>query len=96
MTSRLGRFSFNQATANTWALPDLVEGCVAAGVTSVGLWRGPVAEHGLAKTAKLVVDAGITVTSLCRGGFFDGADWLTDNRRAIDEAAILRSSARQR
>ena len=48
------RFSFNQATAKYWPLPDLVAGCAAAGVRSVGLWREPVAEYGLAKSAALV------------------------------------------
>lgn len=86
---RLARFSFNQATANNWPLPDMLAGCAAAGVSSVGLWRAPVADHGLARTAKLVHDLGLTVSSLCRGGFFSTEDWLTDNRHAIDEAATL-------
>jgi len=85
----LARFSFNQATANNWPLPELVEGCAAAAVPSVGLWRAPVAEYGLARTTKLVHDAGLAVSSLCRGGFFSADDWLTDNRHAIDEAATL-------
>jgi len=55
----------------------------------VGLWRAPVAEYGLARAAKLVHDAGLSVSSLCRGGFFSADDWLTDNRDAIDEAATL-------
>ncbi|HET9142637.1 sugar phosphate isomerase/epimerase family protein [Actinophytocola sp.] len=85
----MARFSFNQATANNWALAELVDGCAAAGVGSVGLWRAPVLDHGLARAAKRVRDAGLSVSSLCRGGFFTAADWLDDNRRAIDEAATL-------
>jgi sugar phosphate isomerase/epimerase len=85
----LARFSFNQATANNWPLPDMVDGCASAGVPAVGLWRAPVASYGLAKAAKLVHDAGLSVSSLCRGGFFSADDWLTDNRNAIDEAATL-------
>lgn len=85
----LERFSLNQWTTRYWPLPDLVAGCVAAGVTGVGLWREPVAEYGLARTAKLVRDAGLTVTSLCRGGFFHLPDAIAENRRAIEEAAEL-------
>ena len=85
----LARFSFNQATANNWPLAEMVDGCAAAGIASVGLWRAPVTEYGLTKAAKLVHDAGLSVSSLCRGGFFSADDWLTDNRRAIDEAATL-------
>lgn len=94
-SAALARFSFNTATAPRWPLPDAVQGCVAAGVPGIGLWREPVAEYGLVRAAKLVRDAGLAVTSLCRGGFFTAADPATraaaldDNRRAIAEAATL-------
>lgn len=90
MTSAgLARLSFNQATAKYWPLPDMVAGCAAAGVPAVGLWREPVVEYGVAKAALLVADAGLTVSSLCRGGFFTAGDWLDDNLRAIDEAVAV-------
>ncbi|MET0424697.1 MAG: sugar phosphate isomerase/epimerase family protein [Actinoplanes sp.] len=82
-------FSLNQATTKRWPLDELVAGCVAAGVEAVGLWREEVAAYGLDKAAALVRDAGLTVSSLCRGGFFHDADWYDDNRRAIEEAATL-------
>ncbi|MET8526460.1 sugar phosphate isomerase/epimerase [Micromonospora sp. NPDC005172] len=85
----LARLSFNQATAQHWPLPEVVAGCVASGVPGIGLWREPVAGYGLARAAKLVRDAGLTVTSLCRGGFFSAEDWQADNLRAIEEAATL-------
>ncbi len=48
------------------------------------------AEYGLAATATLVGDAGLRVSSLCRGGFLTGPDLgLDDNRAAIDQAAAL-------
>lgn len=85
----MSRFSFNQITAKLWDLPEMVAGCVAAGVDQVALWREPVAEYGLERSAALVRDAGLTVTTLCRSGFFQLPDWYDDNRRAIDEAAAL-------
>jgi sugar phosphate isomerase/epimerase len=85
----LERFSFNQATARGWSLPELVDALVRAGVPGVGLWREPVADFGLERAASLVSAAGLAVTSLCRGGFFADAGWFDDNRRAIDEAAAL-------
>jgi sugar phosphate isomerase/epimerase len=85
----LERLSFNQATAKHWPLEDVVAGCVAAGVPGIGLWREPVAEYGLDRAAALVRDAGLTVTSLCRGGFFTSPGWRDENRRAIEEAAAL-------
>ena len=89
------RLSVNQQTVRQLSVPDLVDGCAAAGISGVGLWRDPVREFGAARAAKTVRDAGITVTSLCRGGFFTASDpveraaALADNRAAVDEAAAL-------
>ncbi|MET9517576.1 sugar phosphate isomerase/epimerase family protein [Streptomyces sp. NPDC002994] len=91
----LSRLSLNQETIKQWSLPELAEGCVKAGVPGVGLWRAPVQEYGVERAARLMRDAGLAVTSLCRGGFLTGvgdadrAAALADNRRAIDEAATL-------
>ncbi|MEU0978415.1 sugar phosphate isomerase/epimerase family protein [Streptomyces griseus] len=91
----LSRLSINQETVKQWSLPELAEGCVKAGVGKVGLWRAPVQAYGVERTAGLLSDAGLAVTSLCRGGFFtaldpaDRARALDDNRSAIDEAAAL-------
>ncbi|MFJ8670238.1 sugar phosphate isomerase/epimerase family protein [Streptomyces sp. NPDC093600] len=85
----LSRFSVNQMTVKQLSLPELVEQCVRLGIPGVGLWREPVQEYGVEATAKLVRDAGLTVTTLCRGGFFTTAESLDDNRAAIDEAAAL-------
>lgn len=90
-----GRLSINQETIKQWSLPELAEGCAAAGIDKVGLWRGPVQEYGVERTAALLADRGLAVTSLCRGGFFTAVDpaerarALDDNRAAIDEAAAL-------
>ncbi|QHC26709.1 sugar phosphate isomerase/epimerase family protein [Streptomyces sp. GS7] len=87
--------SINQETVRQWSLPDLVDGCARAGVRGVGLWRAPVRQYGTAAAARLVRDAGLAVTSLCRGGFFTAEDpgerrtALADNRAAIEEAAAL-------
>jgi sugar phosphate isomerase/epimerase len=92
---RLARLSLNQKTTNRWGVAEAVEGCVRAGVPAIGLWREPVQEVGLEHAAKLVRDAGLRVSSLCRGGFLTAADAaerqhaLDDNRRAVDEAATL-------
>ncbi|MFF1925246.1 sugar phosphate isomerase/epimerase family protein [Streptomyces sp. NPDC058221] len=90
-----GRLSINQETIKQWSLPELAEGCVKAGIDKVGLWRAPVQEYGVERTAQLLGDAGLSVTSLCRGGFFTALDpaerarALDDNRAALDEAAGL-------
>jgi sugar phosphate isomerase/epimerase len=91
----LARFSVNQMTVRQLSMPGLVDACGRSGVTHVGLWREPVRSYGLEATAKLVRDAGLGVTTLCRGGFLTAADpaerakALDDNRRAVGEAAAL-------
>jgi sugar phosphate isomerase/epimerase len=85
----MNAFSFNQATAQHWPVPDLIAGCAAAGVGVVGLWREQVAAYGLAKTRRELDAAGLGVSTLCRGGFFNRPGWLDENRRAIAEAAAL-------
>jgi sugar phosphate isomerase/epimerase len=85
----MNRLSLNQWTTRRWSVAEAVDGCVRHGIPAIGLWREHVAEHGLDATAALVRDAGLRVSSLCRGGFFTGEGWLEDNRRAIDEAAAL-------
>ncbi|MFJ2372190.1 sugar phosphate isomerase/epimerase family protein [Streptomyces sp. NPDC087769] len=90
-----GRLSINQETIKQWSLPELAEGCAKAGIDKVGLWRAPVQSYGIERTARLLADSGLSVTSLCRGGFFTALDpaerarALDDNRAALDEAAAL-------
>lgn len=90
----LPRLSLNQMTVRQWPLKEAVDGCAAAGVTGIGLWREPVAACGLRRAAKLVREAGLAVTSLCRAGFFTAAEpgsagHAGSNRAAVDEAAAL-------
>jgi sugar phosphate isomerase/epimerase len=85
----VNRFALNQATTKHWPLPDLAAGCAEAGVTGVGLWREDIAAYGIEKSAALMRESGLTVTSLCRGGFFQQPNWYDENRRAIDEAATI-------
>lgn len=93
-----GRFSLNQRTIPRWSLPELMDACGRAGVGAVGLWREPVAEYGLDATVRLVREAGLRVSSLCRGGFLTAADdagrraAIEDNLAAIREAAALHAA----
>ncbi|WP_307832669.1 sugar phosphate isomerase/epimerase [Planomonospora sp. ID91781] len=91
MTPRGSRLSLNQWTTRRWSVAEAIDGCVRHGVEAIGLWRQDVAAQGLDETVKLVADAGLRVSSLCRGGFLTSGDAaaLDDNRRAIDEAAAL-------
>lgn len=92
---RLARLSVNQATIRRTSVAEAVDCCVRAGIPAIGLWREPVEATGLERSAKLVRDAGLRVSSLCRGGFLtapgerERAAAYEDNRRAVAEAAAL-------
>jgi sugar phosphate isomerase/epimerase len=84
------RLSLNTATVKRASLAEAARLCVANGITGIGPWRDVVADAGGADAARKVVDDhGLTVTSLCRGGFFTTPTGLDDTRRAIEEAAVL-------
>ncbi|MBY3794561.1 sugar phosphate isomerase/epimerase [Rhodococcus fascians] len=83
--------SLNTKTTNTWTLKQAVDGAARAGLGAIGPWRDRIQEAGVSESAKLISDAGLRVSSLCRGGFLTAVDddGLDDNRRALDEAAEL-------
>jgi sugar phosphate isomerase/epimerase len=91
----ISRLSLNQITTERASLKEAVEACARHGIPYIAVWRHKLAEVGLAAAARLVRDAGLRVSSLCRGGMFPAATRaerearLEDNRRAADEAAAL-------
>lgn len=91
----LERLSLNQRTTAQWTLREAIDGCLAGGLPAIGVWREPVAEVGLATAAAWLRDAGLRVSSVCRGGFFTVADPAArrdahdENLRALDETAEL-------
>ena len=91
----LSRLSLNTATVKHATLREAVDAAARAGYGAVGLWRDRVQEIGADAAAKIVADAGLQVSSLCRGGFFTAvspqsvAAALEDNTRAIEEAATV-------
>ncbi len=91
----IDRLSLNQITTNYWNVAEAVAGSKAAGIRWISLWRDKVAEAGVHESVRLVHNAGLKVSSLCRGGMFAAAtatersQRIADNRRAIDEAAEL-------
>lgn len=91
----IARLSLNQRTTNHWGVREAAEGCARAGLGFIGLWRDHVDAIGTAASAQAVRDAGLRVSSLCRGGMFPAASAaerqarIEDNRRAITQAAEL-------
>lgn len=89
------RLSLNQITTERLSLAEAVNACVRHRIPHIGVWRHKLAESGVKEAARIIRDAGLRVSSLCRGGMFPAAtaaerqQRVDDNLRAIDEAATL-------
>jgi len=89
----LRRFSFNQMTADPWSLEEAVRQCEKNHVPWIAPWRHKLDD--VHKAAALIRNAGLQVSSLCRGGWFSAPtpeerrQRIADNRVAIEQAAIL-------
>jgi sugar phosphate isomerase/epimerase len=92
--SILQRLSFNQMTADPWSLDEAVRNCSISDVPYIGVWRHKIGGDA-AKASILIRNAGLRVSSLCRGGWFSAPTVderrkrIADNRAAIEEAALL-------
>ncbi len=88
----MGELSLNTATVRKqWTLAKAIEGCARHGIRGINPWRDQVAQMGLKNAVSSIRANGLTVTGLCRGGFFTRENWRDDNRRAIEEAHELRA-----
>lgn len=91
----LARLSLNQITVNRLNLPEAVKACRQHEIPAIGVWRNKLQELGTSKSAKLLRESSLKVSSLCRGGFFPAATKeervakIEDNRQAILEAAEI-------
>jgi sugar phosphate isomerase/epimerase len=97
--AEITRLSLNQITIANWSVSQAVEGCVRHGIPSIALWRHKIEEAGLAACVRHVRDAGLHVSSVCRGGMFPSPTAagrqknLEDNFRAVEQAAALQADS---
>ncbi|MDA3874969.1 MAG: sugar phosphate isomerase/epimerase [Kiritimatiellae bacterium] len=93
------RLGIHTMTLKSWSLQETCAALEAAEVPAITLWRQAIEPVGVDMARQLVEDAGLRVTSLCRGGFFPAAteqgrrDAIDENRRVIDEAAAVGAPA---
>src|SRR4051812_9176228 len=89
------RLAVHTITTKAWALEEAVRSYAAGGVPGITVWRQALEGRNVATSGRLIRDQGLTVVSLCRGGFFPAAtpggrqEAIDENRRCIDEAAAL-------
>ena len=88
----LSRLCVHTITTKPWPIETAAAKYAAAGVGGITIWRDALSGRDIASTGRRLRDQGLSVVSLCRGGFFAAAtaagraEALDDNRRAIDEA----------
>ena len=70
------KLALNTATVRKqWNLAQIIDGCVRHGIEGISPWRDQIAQMGLSQARKSIKDNGLTVTGVCRGGFFGEKDW---------------------
>ncbi len=94
-TLSIADLSLNTATVSKqWNFEECIEGCVRHGIGGISPWRNILQECGVDRAARLIREAGLRVSGLCRGGWYTAEGALTqnvidDNKRAVDEAAAI-------
>ena len=92
------RLCVHTMTTKPWSIEQIIENYQQAGVRGISVWRNVLENREAARIGEDIREAGMEVVSLVCGGFFTGRteaerqESLDDNRRAIDEAAALRTS----
>lgn len=95
MSASLSKLCIHTITTKPWPIETAAAKYAAAGVKGITVWRDALENRDPQKVATLLRDHGLSVVSLCRGGFFpaltaDGrTKALDDNRRAIAEAHAI-------
>lgn len=92
----LSRCSINTATLGHRSLiGDVIERVARHGFGGIAPWRRDLEGQDHSLVGKHIRDAGLSLSGYCRGTYFPGASRsafeanVVDNRRAIDEAAVL-------
>lgn len=91
----LSHCSIHTMTMKPWSLAQTIAGLQRVKVPGITVWRQHLQPYGAEVAGRMLRASGLTVTALCRGGFFPAKEAATreaalaDNRRAIDEAAII-------
>ncbi|MFA5262449.1 MAG: sugar phosphate isomerase/epimerase family protein [Opitutaceae bacterium] len=89
------RLCIHTITTKPWPIETAAARYAAVGVKGITVWRDALDKRDPAKVGAMLREHGLSVVSLCRGGFFpahasaDRDKALDDNRRAIAEAQAL-------
>jgi sugar phosphate isomerase/epimerase len=91
----LSKLCVHTITLKPWSIEQTAKELAASGIGGITVWRDTLAGRNISATGNKLRELGLTIVSLCRGGFFPALEMknrqaaLDDNKRAIDEAAAL-------
>jgi len=91
----LSRLCIHTITTKPWSIEEAANNYSAGGVRGITVWRDALSGRDIRKAGDLLRQNGLSVVSLCRGGFFPSKEpskreaAIDDNRRAIEEALKL-------
>lgn len=91
----MARLCIHTITTKPWSIEEAALNYTSSGVKGITVWRDTLAGRDIRQTGRILRNSGLTVVSLCRGGFFAYRDpgkrqmAIDDNRKAIDEASEL-------
>ncbi|MEK6781207.1 MAG: sugar phosphate isomerase/epimerase family protein [Bacteroidota bacterium] len=91
----LSKLCIHTITTKPWNIELAAKNYSSNGVKGITVWRDALLGGDIRQTGQMLQDHGLTIVSLCRGGFFSNRDAtkrkiaLDDNRKAIEEAAEL-------
>ncbi|MGD8752189.1 MAG: sugar phosphate isomerase/epimerase family protein [Anaerolineales bacterium] len=89
------RLCVHTITTQPWPIEEAVAAYASAGVKGITVWRQALEGRRPLEVGERIRDAGLSVVSLCRGGFFPASSSagrqaaIDDNLEAIDQAAEL-------
>ena len=91
----LSRLCLHTITTKPWSIEEAAGSYSSRGVSGITVWRDALTGRNIKKTGDMLRQNGLSIVSLCRGGFFPARDEekrklaIDDNRRAIEEAFEL-------
>ena len=93
----LSRLCLHTITTKPWPIETAIEKYAEAGIQGISVWQQAVENKSIAQCGHRIRDAGLTVVSYVRGGFFPSissqkrVEAITVNKKMIDESHALGS-----
>jgi sugar phosphate isomerase/epimerase len=91
----MNRSCIHTMTTKPWSIDECARSYPAAGVRGITVWRQHLDGRDIAQSGRMLLDAGLDIISLCRGGFFPAKNAqglqaaIDDNLKAIEQAHLL-------